>query len=337
LTGVKLFSSLVMSLKEIRRPEITDASRGETGLLHDFMVWLRDDLGRFTEDGLSWSEQLHQSLFVWNIVEGTHVLTIMFFAGTIWLIDLRMMGVAFRNVPLSQLNEKVLPITMGAFAVMTLTGVISYIGRDPVMYYHNLWFRLKMLFLLAAAINIAWFHFKVQKSLPDWDRIPETDTPKRSGIALIAFLAPSVGLLASFLVMGGVDLAVTVTVRIPLTLVALTALFIYINGRTPSIPTAVKLSGGISLVSWFLVIIFGRFIAYDWFYCEKTEPGSFSYVIQECAAYMGHDEAAVGTGEEGDSQADPSAPPEIPPDTEAAPPGDGGASSPDGSTPGEEG
>lgn len=306
-------------------------------MLHDFAVWLRDDLGRFTEDGLSWSQQLAQSLFVWNIVEGSHVLTIMFFAGTIWLIDLRMMGVAFRNVPLSTLNEKVLPITMGAFAVMILTGVISYIGRDPVMYYHNLWFRLKIVFLIAAAINIAWFHFKVQKSLPDWDTIPDGETRKRSGPALIAFLASSLGLLATFLFMGGADLALTVTVRIVLALVALTALFIYIDGRTPSIPTAVKLSGTISLVSWLLVIIFGRFIAYDWFYCEKTEPGSFSYVIQECAAYMGHDEASLETTQGDPAAGETGAPPDMPPDPQEPAPTDGTAVSPDGSTPGEEG
>ncbi|MEZ6029587.1 MAG: hypothetical protein R3C46_07520 [Hyphomonadaceae bacterium] len=280
---------------------------------------MRDDLGRFTEDGLSWSQQLAQSLFMWNIIEGTHVLTIMFFAGTIWLIDLRMMGVAFRNVPLSKLNEKVLPITMASFGVMILTGVVSYIGRDPVMYYHNLWFRLKMVFLLAAVINIAWFHFKVQKTLPEWDTIPEGETPKRSGPAMIAFLASCVALLATFPFMTGMDLALTVTTRIVLVLVAGASLFVYLNGRTPSIPTAVKLSGMISLTSWMLIIIFGRFIAYDWFYCEKTEPGSFSYAIQECASYMGHDETGEEYMDEEPSMDETEMPPDTPPDGEEAP------------------
>ncbi len=256
-------------------------------MLHDFVNWIREDLGRFTEDGLSWSHQLHQSLFMWNIIEGTHVLTIMFFAGTIWLIDLRLMGVAFRNVPVSTLNQKVLPITMVAFAVMILTGVIAFIGRDPMMYYHNIWFRLKMLFLIAAAINIAWFHYKVQKSQLDWDTIPpdaEIPAKARSGPALWAFLGASLVLLGTFVVTN-VDLALIVWTRLVLTVVALVALFAYISGRTPSIPMAVKLSGAISLSAWFLVIIFGRFIAYDWFYCEKTDPGSLAYVLQECEQY----------------------------------------------------
>lgn len=256
-------------------------------MLHDFVNWIREDLGRFTEDGLSWSHQLHQSLFMWNIIEGTHVLTIMFFAGTIWLIDLRMLGVAFRNVPLSRLNEKVLPITVISFAVMILTGVIAFVGRDPMMYYHNIWFRLKIVFLIVAAVNILWFHYKVQKSETEWDTIPpDADVPAkaRSGPALWAFLASAVLLLGTFPITD-VDLSLIVWTRLALTAVAMVSLFIYVHGRTPSIPLPVKLSGAISLSAWLLVIIFGRFIAYDWFYCEKTEPGSLAYVLQECEVY----------------------------------------------------
>jgi hypothetical protein len=299
-------------------------------LLHDFINWIREDLGRFTEDGLSWSHQLHQSLFMWNIIEGTHVLTIMFFAGTIWLIDLRMLGVAFRNVPLSTLNKKVLPITMISFAVMIMTGVIAFIGRDPMMYYHNIWFRLKMVFLLVALINILWFHYKVQKSEHEWDTIPpdaEIPAKARSGPALWAFLGAIVLLLGT-LPITGVDLGMIVTARMALTVVALVALFIYVDGRTPSIPRVVKLSGGISLSAWFLVIIFGRFIAYDWFYCEKTDPGSLAYVLQECAAYQDTSveeevfEEETVIEEEATPEGEPAtdaAPEDPPPEGEAAP------------------
>jgi len=245
---------------------------------------------------LSWSHQLHQSLFMWNVIEGTHVLTIMFFAGTIWLVDLRMMGVAFRNVPLSVLSRKVLPITMVAFAVMIITGIIAFVGRDPMMYYHNIWFRLKILFLLLALANIAWFHFKLQKHEHEWDVIPADEVVPagaRRGAAFWAFVGTSVALLGSFLITD-VDLSVIVLTRMALTIAAVVALFIYIHKRTPSIPLPVKLSGGISLTAWLIVIIFGRFIAYDWFYCEKTDPGSLAYVLQECEAYNNSGGEEVG-------------------------------------------
>ncbi len=51
-------------------------------------------------------------------------------------------------------------------------------------------------------------------------------------------------------------------------------------------PFKVRMSGSISLTCWFLVIIFGRFIAYDWFYCEKTPEGSLMYTLEECAVKL---------------------------------------------------
>lgn len=197
--------------------------RGETRLFHDFFSWLQYDLGKSGEDALSWSQALNSSQNLWNLFEGTHVLTLMFFAGTIWIIDLRMMGVAFRNVPFSRLNDKVLPITMMAFGVMIFTGLVTFFGRQPAtFYYHDVWFRLKMIFLLIASINIFWFHFKVQTSQAEWDAMP-----------------------------------------------------------TP--PAKVRISGAISMACWILVIIFGRFIAYDWYKCDKLQPSSVLYMFAECS------------------------------------------------------
>lgn len=260
-------------------------------MLHDFINWIREDLGRFTEDGQSWSHQLHESLFMWNIIEGTHVLTIMFFAGTIWMIDLRMMGIAFKNLPLSKLSDRVLPITIVALVAMVITGIIAFIGRDPLMYYHNIWFRLKMVFLLAAMINIVWFHYRVQKSDIAWDVIPPAGSdplPVGKALWLGVFIASSFALLVSFLIPG--DPWVMSSIRIALFIVGLIGLFMIIHKRTPGLPLVVKLSGALSMLAWFLVIVFGRFIAYDWFYCEKetTTPGSLMYVLQECDSALAY-------------------------------------------------
>jgi len=246
-------------------------------LFHDFFAWLQYDLGKSGEDGLSWSMALNSSQNIWNLFEGTHVLTLMFFAGTIWIIDLRMMGLAFRNVPFSRLNDRVLPITMAAFGVMVFTGLVTFFGRQPAtFYYHDVWFRLKMIFLVIAAINIFWFHFMVQKNQAEWDSDPKP-------------------------------------------------------------PSRVRISGAISMTCWILVIIFGRFIAYDWYKCAKLEPGSFLYTFAECAQMYSAEEEELNSEEEellGDD-VDPlsqqggnsvfGAPPadDAAPADEAAPPADG--------------
>jgi hypothetical protein len=304
-------------------------------LFHDLVEWLQYELGKSGPDGQSWSNQLWESLFMWNVIEGTHVLTIMFFAGTIWMIDLRMMGVAFTNVPFSKLNDRVLPITMVSFAAMIITGVIVFFGRDPLLYYHNIWFRLKMLFLLLAVINIMWFHYRVQKSQAEWDALPSPPPDKKPWLNLVL---PITGVVASFLLMLGavlVDLTFDAWLLIRLlvaTLIAVAAIVWLLHARNPYPPLKVKIPGAISMASWFLIIILGRFIAYDWFYCEKVEPGTLMYSLEECAQKLDYlnEEIPENGGEIVEETADQDAAPDDPPPDETQPnpetpaPGQGG-------------
>jgi Family of unknown function (DUF6644) len=237
--------------------------RGVRDLFHEFFRWMAEDLGRNGPDGLSWSAAMHGSLNLWNLIEGTHVLTIMFFAGTIWIIDLRMMGIAFKTTPFSKLNDKVLPITIFSFAAMIITGVMVFFGRDPLLYYHNIWFRAKMLFLLLAAANIFWFHYRVQKDQETWDTLAKP-------------------------------------------------------------PAQVRLSGAISMTSWLLIIILGRFIAYDWFYCDKMKPGTLVYALEECDSALSYLK---------DIPEEEGTPEEPPPTDSATPPADAPAETPAPATP----
>jgi hypothetical protein len=141
-------------------------------LLHDLIKWLQDVPGATDGDpATSWSAQLLGSLNLWSLLEASHVLLLIMFAGTIMLVDLRMLGLAFRNVTFSKLNDKVLPITAIGFALMILTGIILFTAK-PLHYYHSILFRTKLILLLIASINIAWFHHRLQKSQHEWDAAP---------------------------------------------------------------------------------------------------------------------------------------------------------------------
>jgi hypothetical protein len=95
---------------------------------------------------------------------------------------------------------------------------------------------------------------------------------------------------------------------------------------------AVKLSGALSMSCWLLIIILGRFIAYDWYRCEKVEPGSFVYWFAECKQAMAftevpfEDPPAESVAEPGaEAPAEPA--PESTPAPETSPadaPGNGG-------------
>jgi len=53
------------------------------------------------------STALHESQYVYPLVESTHVLTLTLFAGTVALLDLRLLGLALRRVPVSQVVARV--------------------------------------------------------------------------------------------------------------------------------------------------------------------------------------------------------------------------------------
>ncbi|ACG77581.1 conserved hypothetical protein [Phenylobacterium zucineum HLK1] len=160
-------------------------------MLRDFLVWLATRLGKGPgEYDLSWSEALAGSLNFWGLLEGTHVLALMLFAGTIFLVDLRLLGVAFKKTPVSVISDRVLPLTVAGFLLMVLTGVALFYAK-PLVYYHNLWFRLKLVFLALALINILVFHWRVQRNRHDWDAAPRPPAPARisATVSILAWVA----------------------------------------------------------------------------------------------------------------------------------------------------
>ncbi len=114
------------------------------------------------------SVALHESLHVFLIVLGIHVLTLCVFVGTAALIDLRLLGLALRRAPASEVVARLLPWTGAGFLVMILSGALLFYA-DPVARYQNVFFRLKMAVLLAAVANAVLFHRTVFRRVAEWD------------------------------------------------------------------------------------------------------------------------------------------------------------------------
>ena len=115
-----------------------------------------------------WSVALRESFYVWPIIEAAHVMSLLLFVGTIIMVDLRLLGLTFRGVAVSEFDRRILPLTMLGFALLVVTGLLLFYAK-PLVYYHSLFFRLKMLIILAALINILVFHFRVQRNQEAWD------------------------------------------------------------------------------------------------------------------------------------------------------------------------
>jgi uncharacterized membrane protein len=173
-------------------------------MLVDFARWL---------DAKPWSIGLHESFYMYNWIESTHVLTLMLSLGALCIIDLRMLGWAFKDVPASKLSARLAtPMTIG-FIIMFITGIILFTAI-PVRNTQSIWFRIKMILLVVAAINAFLFHRHMSESVGSWDTAPVP--PKRT-----------------------------------------------------------RVGAAISLTVWALVVLCGRFIAYDWYDCGKAENSAF--------------------------------------------------------------
>ena len=152
-------------------------------MIRDFLVWMAKFGKGPGEYDPSWSDLLASSLNFWGLLEGTHVLSLMLFAGTIFVVDLRLLGVIFKKTPVSVISDRILPLTVFGMVIMVATGA-ALVFAKPLLYYHNIWFRLKLIFLAVAFINIIVFHFRVQRNIAAWDSAPKPPASARVSAAV---------------------------------------------------------------------------------------------------------------------------------------------------------
>ncbi len=136
-----------------------------------------------------WSVALHESLYMYSFIETAHVVGIMLFVGTIVMVDLRLLGLAFKGVRISEMNARVLPWTIAGFVLMTATGLALFYAI-PVRTWHSLWFRAKLILMLVAAVNIWVFHRRVERDRDKWDAAARPPASARiaAAISLAAWL-----------------------------------------------------------------------------------------------------------------------------------------------------
>jgi hypothetical protein len=129
-----------------------------------------------------WSIGLHESIYMYAWIETTHVLTLAVFLGMLFIIDLRMLGWAFTGLSAADLADRLdRPMILG-FLVMIATGLILYYAI-PVRTTQSIWFRIKVVLLIAAGINAWLFRRRMQASVSSWHRDAIPPAPIRRGAA----------------------------------------------------------------------------------------------------------------------------------------------------------
>ena len=132
------------------------------------------------------STRLRESNWTFSLVETLHVLSIAVMAGTIAVVDLRLLGVAFREQPVSRLTNQVTPVTWVGFLLMVASGTLLFIAQ-PEKNAANPAFQIKLVLLVVAGLNLAAFHLLVFRDVARWDNRPVPPIPVRlsGGLSLL--------------------------------------------------------------------------------------------------------------------------------------------------------
>lgn len=116
------------------------------------------------------------------LVESMHVIALTAVAGTIFIVDLRLVGLASRHMRFTQLSEQILPWTWTAFALAAVTGSLL-LSANAEGYYFNTPLRIKAVLLLLAGLNMAWFQLVTFRTVAQWDSGRPTGAARFSGWA----------------------------------------------------------------------------------------------------------------------------------------------------------
>jgi len=115
------------------------------------------------------SEWMRTSLKAVAIINAFHVLSIVTVFGTIFLVDLRLLGYPNIQRSFSRMHHELLRWTWGAFGIAAVTGVLLFMV-NAVTYQRNTAFWLKMATIVLAGINMFVFERVTAKSVASWDK-----------------------------------------------------------------------------------------------------------------------------------------------------------------------
>ena len=141
-----------------------------------------------------WGTSIRESIWVFPIIEGTHVLALSLSVGTLLVMDLRLAGVLMRREPVSQVSGQLMPWSLAGFAIMFTTGGLLF-WSQPLKAYGSIFFRIKLVLLLLACINALIFELTLRRTIATWDRAEKP--PLRARITAVLGIALWAGVIAA--------------------------------------------------------------------------------------------------------------------------------------------
>jgi hypothetical protein len=138
--------------------------------------------------------EIRESDNAFPIIESVHVLGITLLAGTVAVLDLRMLGVILRGTPVRRVARSILPITWSGFVVMFASGFLLF-WSEAAKNYGNPAFRVKLVLLILVGLNPLVFHTGIYRRAREWEH--DAVAPWHARIAAIVSLTLWSGIIVA--------------------------------------------------------------------------------------------------------------------------------------------
>ena len=131
--------------------------------------------------------RIRDSLYLFPLIESFHVIGLTLVFGTILIIDLRLLGIASTRRPFSRITSDIMKWTWAAYVLTATTGVLMFTTNAGV-YYHNFFFRTKILLIVLAGINMLVFESTTGRTVHRWDKDAAAPRAGKTAAALSLLL-----------------------------------------------------------------------------------------------------------------------------------------------------
>lgn len=130
-------------------------------------------------------EWMRGSLKAMPFVEATHVLAAATVFGSVLVVDLRLLGLLDIKRTFTRISTEMLPLTWTAFGIAVITGALMF-AANAHTYVINTAFRLKLVALICAGINMIVFERVTKRSVNSWDSgVPSPRAARIAGVLSI--------------------------------------------------------------------------------------------------------------------------------------------------------
>ncbi len=141
-------------------------------------------------DAFPSSIAMRESLYAFPVLLTVHLVSLVMFAGLVIMMDLRLLGVAYRGTPFSEVQARLFPWQMVGMAVTSLAGLLLLYSQ-PMRYFGKVLYWIKIALIVLAGANALLFHLTTYRSVAKWDTAGPPLGAKVAGglsLALWAFI-----------------------------------------------------------------------------------------------------------------------------------------------------